>query len=413
MSKLDCDVSSERFLRDKYAIVGVGETSFTRGSGKTTRQMAVAAVRRAMEDAGLAPSDVDGIVSYQINDSTPGNIVASDLGIRPNFYMDMFGGGSSSETLIGLSIGAIEAGMCETVAIFRSMNGYSSLRMGGTGHSNAPVVGDMIHNMAYGFHSAAQRYAPSFMRHMHEYGTTSEQAAMVKVHHSRHAACNPKALYPKVVTVDEVLASRMISSPLHLLDCCVETDNANCIVVTKASRAKDLRQHPVLIRAVIGRVSTPRTDMPHQYGLTSSAAVFGRDRLWSNAGLGPEEVDVTGSYDAFTFTNLLLFEDYGFCAKGEGGTYVSDGTTSLGGRRPSNTSGGHLCEGYSHGLSMIIENVRQLRGDVDDFCPVVDGVRHHTHDHTAGCRQVRDAEVAANLGWANLATGSALVTARA
>jgi acetyl-CoA acetyltransferase len=140
-------------------------------------------------------------------------------------------------------------------------------------------------------------------------------------------------------------------------------------------------------------------------------ADYAKDILWPNAGVGPDEIDVTGSYDAFTFTTMLQLEAYGFCAKGEGGAYVSSGIIELGGARPNNTSGGHLCEGYTHGMSMVIENVRQLRGDVDDYCPVgADGRRQHTFDYSErGCRQVRDAELTANLGWANPMTASSLV----
>jgi acetyl-CoA acetyltransferase len=254
------------------------------------------------------------------------------------------------------------------------------------------------------------------MRHMHVYGTKPEQVATVKVIHSEHASNNPKALYKKRVTVDDVLSSRFIVKPLHLLDCCVETDNANALIVTRADRARDLRHHPVLIRSVVGRCCKPRIDMHYQHGpIERVAGYYGRNILWPNAGVGPEDIDVTGSYDAFTFTTMLQLEDYGFCKKGEGGQYVSDGTMRLGGKRPNNTSGGHLCEGYTHGIAMVIENVRQLRHDVDDTCPIgPDGKRQHTYDYSeGGCRQVKDAELTANLGWAMPGTGSAMVMRRA
>lgn len=411
------DVSTERFLRDKYAIVGVGETEYLRGGGRTTRAMATTAVRKAILDAGLKPSDVDGLLSYQpVLDSTVSPFVAGDLGIRANFYMDVLGGGSSTEALVGIAIGVIEAGMCETVAIYRSMNGYSGVRMGATGvRSAGPTVGDALHNRAYGMNSPGQNFAFTFMRHMHDYDTTPEQVAMVKVIHSEHASNNPKAIYKKRYTVGEVLDSRWIHKPLHLLDCCVETDNASAIIVTSAARARDCRHTPALIRGVVGRCNKPRLDMHYQHGPISTIyAAYARDRLWANAGVGPEDVDVTGSYDAFTFTTLLQLEDYGFCRKGDGGAYVSDGTMRLGGRRPNNTSGGHLCEGYTHGINMVIENVRQLRHDVDDSCPVgPDGRRRHSYDYReGGCRQARDVEVTANLGWSMPATGSALVMRR-
>jgi acetyl-CoA acetyltransferase len=302
------------------------------------------------------------------------------------------------------------------VAIFRAMNGFSQVRVGGTGARSAvPVSGDMLHSRAYGWQSPGQLFSFTFMRHMHDYGTTPAQVAAVRAAHSAHASNNPKAFSKKRVSVDDVLASRMICKPLHLLDCCVETDNATAIIVTRAETARDLRHTPVLIRGVVGRCCKPRADMHYQAGpISTVAGRYARDILWPNAGVGPQDVDATGSYDAFTFTTMLQLEDYGFCNKGEGGQYVSDGTIQLGGRRPNNTSGGHLCEGYTHGMSMVIENVRQLRHDVDDTCPVgPDGRRRHTYDYReGGCRQVQGCEVTANLGWANPGTGSAMVLRR-
>jgi acetyl-CoA acetyltransferase len=412
----DTDATTPKYLRDKYAIVGVGETTYTRGSGKTTRAMGTFAVRAAMLDAGLKPGDIDGMLSYSGNDSTPSPFLAGDLGIRLNFFMDVNGGGSSTEALIGIAIGIMEAGMCKCVAIFRSMNGYSQVRIGGTGaRSAAPVNGDALHSRAYGWQSAGQMFAPTFMRHMYEYGTKPEQVAMVKVVHSEHASNNPKAFYKKRYTVDDVINSRIICKPLHLLDCCVETDNATCIIVTRAEHARDLRHTPALIRGVVGRCSKPRTDMHYQHGpISRVAGYYAKDILWPNAGVGPEDIDAVGAYDAFTFTSMLQLEDYGFCKKGEGGEYVSSGITRLGGKRPQNTSGGHLCEGYTHGMNMVIENVRQLRHDADDSCPIgPDGKRQHTFDYReGGCRQVRNIEVTANLGWANPMTGSAMVMRR-
>ena len=160
----------------------------------------------------------------------------------------------------------------------------------------------------------------------------------------------------------------MICKPLHLLDCCVETDNATCDHRHHRPSGRRTCKHPlVLIRGVVGRCSKPRLDMHYQHGpISTVAGHYAKDILWPNSGVGPEDVDLTGSYDAFTFTTMLQLEDYGFCKKGEGGHYVSDGTIRLGGKRPNNTSGGHLCEGYTHGMNMVIENVRQLRHDADD-----------------------------------------------
>src|ERR1700741_4321517 len=391
LPRQEVDATTPKYLRDKYAIVGVGETTYTRGSGRTTRALGSWAVRNAMLDAGLKPADIDGMLSYQGGDSTSGTFISGDLGMRLNFYMDVMGGGSSTEALIGIAIGLIEAGCCKTVAIFRSMNGYSQGQ------------------------SAGQSFAPTFMRHMYDYGTKPEQVAMVKVAHSHHASNNPKAYYKKRFTVDDVLSSRFICKPLHLLDCCVETDNATAIIVTSAERPRDRRQPLVLIRGVVGRCNKPRLDMHYQHGpISTVAGYYARQILWPNAGVGPEDIDITGSYDAFTFTTMLQLEDYGFCKKREGGEYVSSGAIQLGGRRPNNTSGGHLCEGYTHGMNMVIENVRQLRHDADDSCPIgPDGKRQHTYDYReGGCRQVRNVEVTANLGWANPMTGSAMVMRR-
>jgi acetyl-CoA acetyltransferase len=414
----DIDATSEKYLRGKYAIVGVGETEFTRGSGVTTRVLGTRAVRAAMQDAGLGSADIDGMLSYNGNDSIPSTQLAGDLGIRLNFYMDCQGGGSSTEALVGIAMGVIEAGMCKTVAIFRAMNGYSQIRIGGTGGrgaGQAPASGGALFSRAYGQVSAAQSFAQTFMRHMYDYGTTPEQVAHVKAIHSEHASNNPKAYYQQRVTVDDVLSSRMICKPLHLLDCCVETDNATCIIVTRMDRAKDCRHTPAVIQSVVGRCCKPRIDNHYQLGpISTVAGHYAKNILWPNAGVGPEDIQITGSYDAFTFTTMLQLEDYGFCKKGEGGDYVSSGIMRLGNERPNNTSGGHLCEGYTHGIAMVIENVRQLRHDVDDSCPIGDdGKRQHTYDYAeGGCRQVKDVELSANLGWAMPGTGSALVMAR-
>ncbi len=269
----DTDVSTPRHLRDKYAVVGVGETTYTRGSGKSTRALGTWAVRNAIADAGLTAADVDGMLSYSMGDSTFGSFIAGDLGIRLNFFMDVLGGGSSTEALVGIAIGVIEAGLCKTVAIFRAMNGYSQVRIGGTGARSAvPVTGDMLHSRAYGWQSAGQHFSFTFMRHMYDYGTTPAQVAAVRAAHSAHASNNPKAYYKERVSVDDVLASRMICKPLHLLDCCVETDNATAIIVTRAERARDTRHTPVLIRGVVGRCCKPRADMHYQAGPISTVA---------------------------------------------------------------------------------------------------------------------------------------------
>ena len=402
----------ESALKDKYSIVGIGETDYTRGSGRSTRALAIEAIRNAVTDAGLKMQDIDGMLSYHGGDSVNSSTLAYDMGAQLNFYMDCSGGGSSTEALIGLAIGAIEAGMCETVAIFRSMNGYSQVRIGGTGsRASTPVSGPGLMTRPYGLASAVQSFAFSFTRHMMEYGVTSEDLARVKVAHSNHASNNPKALMKQRVTVDDVVNSRWIVRPCaHLLDCCLETDNATCSIVTSAERAKDLKQQPVYIRAVQGRGTKPGGDFHYQHGpISRVAGHYVGPRIFDLADLSHDDIDVTGCYDAFTYTVVLQFEAYGFCEEGEGKDYIKSGIVNLGDKRPNNTSGGHLCEAYTHGMNMVIENTRQLRGMVDDYCPDWQN-GNHTYDYSeGGCRQVRDVNITMNMGWASPATGSALI----
>jgi acetyl-CoA acetyltransferase len=402
-------------ISGKYCIVGIGETAYSRSAGRSTRSLGVEAVERAMADAGLGPEHVDGMLNYHMGDSTLYPTIATDLGIRPNFGTDTFGGGSSTEALVGMATGAIEAGMCHTVAIYRSMNGYSGLRQGGSpGGLRAAarrVTGAELDSTPYGVSSPAQRFQFAFTRHMYQYGTTSEQLARVKVTGSNHASNNPKAYYKHRVTVDDVMASRWIVKPAcHLLDCCVETDNATCLIVTSADRARDLRQRPVYIMSSVGRGNRPFSGAFNQCDpITRQGGWYGGRIVFRNAGLEPEDIQLTGCYDAFTFTPVLLFEGFGFCDLGQGGEYVSSGVIDLGGARPNNTSGGQLCEGYTHGMNLVIENVRQLRHQADDSCP--DG--RHTFDYReGGCRQVADVELAMNMGWSSPAVASALILRR-
>lgn len=407
-------------LRDQFCIVGVGETAYTRGSQRTTRSLGVEAVRSAIRDAGLSADDIDGMMSYHENDSVSSQVISQDLGIRLDFFQDCTGGGTSTEMLVGLACGAIEAGMCHTVAIFRSMNGYSEMRLGGTPSTLRPaastISGSSLETLSYGYGaSAAQRFQFAFTRHMHEFGTTNAQLAQVKVSHSNHASNNPKAIYRQRVTIEDVLNSRWIVKPsCHLLDCCVETDNATCLIVTSADRARYLRQTPVYIMAVAGRVNKPFAANHYVCDpIVRQAGHYAQRIVFRNAGVTPEDIQLTAAYDAFTFTPLFLFEGFGFCKLGEGGGYVSSGIIELGGARPNNTSGGLLCEGYTHGMNLVIENVRQLRHQADDSCPNgQDGV--HTFDYSeGGCRQVRNVEIAMNMGEAGVvAMTSAMILRR-
>ena len=238
----DLDGTSPRYLRDKYAIVGVGETAYMRGSGKTTRALATWAVRNAIADAGLKPADIDGMLSYPSGDST----FVAVRRRRSRHPAQLLHGRVRRRVVdrgaVGIAIGVIEAGMCKVVVIFRAMNGFSQVRIGGTGvRAAAPVSGDMLHSRAYGWQSAGQMFAPPSCGTC----TTTARARAGGHGESRSTASTlrttRKRYYKKRVTVDDVLASRIICKPLHLLDCCVETDNANAIIVTRPSVRSDLR----------------------------------------------------------------------------------------------------------------------------------------------------------------------------
>ena len=377
--------------------------------------MAVEAIGNAMADAGLTSKDVDGVMNAHGRDpSTPSSYVMWDLSLRPNFFMDCSGGGASTEGMVGLAMGAIEAGMCNTVAIYRSFNGISLKRDGDVGtQAEAPPPGSDVMVRPYGLISPIQNFAFTFTRHMMEYGVTSEQLARIKVAQSNHASNNPKAIMRQRVTVEDVLNSRWIIKPCaHLLDCCLETDCAICIIVTSAELARDLRQRPVHVLGG-GRGTRASGDFYHHFGsMASLVALDISPRLFDMAGVSHEDIAVTGCWDPYTYNPLILFEDYGFCKKGEAKDYVSSGIINLGGKRPNNTSGGHLCEGYTNGMSTVVEIVRQLRREADDYCP---GWREgiHSYDYSEGkCRQVKDAEISMSMGWAGPGYVSALILRR-
>jgi len=401
-------------LSGGYAIVGVGETDYRRYAPETpptTLELATRAINNALDDAGLGPEDVDGMMNYNLGDSVDSTVVAGALGIEVSNFADMFGGGSSIETLITLAIGQIEAGAAHTVVLWRSMLGYSGNRIGLAKVGAASNANGLA--WAYGLVSPAHRFSPVFRRYMRESGTTSEQVAHVKVAHSKHASANPKALYKNVVTVDDVMSSRWIVKPtLHLLDCCIESDSSTAIIVTTMDRAKSMRQRPIRILGAVGRYSRQYPEYIYWGDLTDLGIKRGAAQVLDLAGVTHDDIDLTGGYDAFTFVSTLQLEKAGFCGPGEGGDYVSSGAIELGGLRPNNTSGGQLCEGYTHGVNLVIENVRQLRGTADDYCPGHAEGEHSYEYVPGGCRQVKDAKISMNMGWKSPTSQTALVMAR-
>ncbi|MEV5571553.1 acetyl-CoA acetyltransferase [Spirillospora sp. NPDC052269] len=352
-------------FRDRTAIAGVGYTPFSKDSGVSTLTLAVDAITAALADAGLTVDDVDGIATHRVGDSTPPWVVAPALGVpEVTWYLDQFGGGSVSHSVVAQAAMAVASGMAETVVCYRAINARSEFRMGGTGRAPAPIF-DVQYQAPYGYFAPPQQFAMYTRAHMSRYGTTHEQLGRIAVRQRENAAKNPRALKRDPITLDDYLASRWIAEPLRLLDCCLETDGACAIVVTSRARARDLRREPVLISGAAwgggdsmfsGAGSTPSgTD----WTVTEAARLA--PRLYKMADVTPSDIDVAELYDCFTYSVLVQLEDYGFCAKGEGGPYVESNEGP-----PVNTHGGFLSEGYVHGINHIAEAVSQLRGDAGD-----------------------------------------------
>lgn len=382
-------------LSNKYAIVGVSETDWTKNSGRTPHTLALQAVRNAMDDAGLTARDVDGILSYSEMDSSDPLDVANGLGIRPNMYCEIIGGGSSTEYLIGSAIGSIEAGMAETVVIFRAMNGRSGVRMGTDALMAAPFPGAEF-MLPYGLLAPAQMFSLMAHKHMNTYGTTKEHLASVAMTFRENANRNPKAtFYDRKLTLDDYMNARVISWPFQLYDCCLEVDGANAIIVTSLDRARHLRKTPVKIRAVAGRVTKDKGNFMQDQDFTAAAGKYVAPRIYKQAGVGPDDIDVAAIYDCFSFTVITQLEDYGFVKKGEGGPFVAEGNIKIGGKIPVNTAGGMLSEAYTHGMNNVVELVRQVR-----------------HEYEGQERQVKDAEIGLATGWATPAIGSGMILER-
>ncbi|MEV5751419.1 acetyl-CoA acetyltransferase [Actinoallomurus sp. NPDC052308] len=361
-------------LRDRAAIAGVGYTPFSKDSGVSTLTLAIDAILSALDDAGLDVDDVDALATHRVGDSTPPWVVAPALGIpEVNWYLDQFGGGSVSHAVIGQAAMAVATGVARTIVCYRAINARSEFRMGGTGRGVAPVF-DAQYQAPYGYFAPPQQFAMFTRAHMIKYGTTHEQLGSIAVGQRANAVKNPRALKRDPITIEDYLASRWIAEPLRLLDCCLETDGACAVVVTSAERARDLAAPPVLISgAAWGGGNSFFSGQGGDFTVSEAARIA--PRLYATAGVGPEDIDVAELYDCFTYSVLVQLEDYGFCAKGEGGPYAASGATRLDGPLPVNTHGGFLSEGYVHGINHVAEAVAQLRG-------------------TAGDRQVSGAEVA-------------------
>ena len=360
--------------RDATAIVGVGNTDYFRESGRSVLTLATQASLAAIEDAGLARSDIDGIVRCDF-DVVTHNDLAHSLGLTDVTFWGSNGpGGSAPSAMIGQAVGALMSGQATNVLVYRSMNGRSGFRLGkGRLQAAAGAIGgNGTHEeffVPYGLVSPGQMWAMLARRHMHEFGTTQEQLGAIALTCRARANANPNAqLHDRPLTMEEYLAAPMISSPLRLMDYCLETDGACAVIVSLADRAASGRKNPVLISAVTqavvpemqGGLASPALMRPEPLRLPSTQVAA---KLYERSGMGPDDIDVAQFYDCFTITVLVQFEDYGFCKPGEGGPFAASGAIDPGGSLPINTSGGNLSDGYIHGMSHIVEGARQLWGE--------------------------------------------------
>ncbi|MGH7324707.1 MAG: acetyl-CoA acetyltransferase [Candidatus Rokuibacteriota bacterium] len=344
------------------ALVGVAESDLGRAPGKTAIQLAAEASARALADAGLGKADVDGLFTFGFG--RMGSVQFGEyLKIRPRYSDSSFMGGSTPVAFVGHAAAAISAGLCQVALVcYGSTQASDAARRLGGAPEDARQPSSQ-YERPFGLPTPLGAYALAATRHMAVYGTTSEQLAEIAVATRRWAALNPVAMMRDPITIEDVLASPVIASPLHRLDCCLVTDGGGALVITTRERARDLAKPPI---AVLGVAETHTHQIISQMpDLTVTGAALTGPRAFAMAGLRPGDVDVTEIYDSFTITVLLTLEDLGFCKKGEGGAFVAKQRTAPGGDFPLNTQGGGLsyCHPGVFGIFTVIEGVRQLRGE--------------------------------------------------
>lgn len=372
-------------FRDRAAIVGVGETPYAKDSGVSTLTLALRAITAALDDAGLSPVDVDGVACHRVGDSVQAAVVAEALGVSDlRYFVDQFGGGSASHSIVGQAAMAVVTGQANTVVCWRSINARSEWRMGGTGRA-APDTVEFQFQVPYGYATPPQQFAMVARAWMHRRAVGAEDLGAVAIATREHAGRNPAAMMREPLSMEQYLASRFVVEPLRLYDCCLETDAAVAVVVTSVDRARDLAKIPVGISGAMW--GSGQTLFSNNRDFVPSAVARSAPRLWDQAGFGPKDVDLALLYDAFTPLVLIQLEDYGLVPVGEAAAFVRDGATSLSGELPVNTHGGHLSAGYVHGLNHLAEAVRQLRGE-------------------CGARQVPGAEVALSTGQCGYVAGN-------
>jgi acetyl-CoA acetyltransferase len=361
------------FPRDRAAIVGIGQTPFSKSLGRSEPDMAIEAILAACDDAGISPREIDGTVRYDMETTDEENLYAA-LG-RPDlrWFASSAGGGGGSASVIVLAATAIAAGMAETVLVYRSRaRGKQSVfgkaqNLGGRywERLGADLPGLNQWHVPQGLVSAFQEMAMVSMRHRIEYGTTDDQYADVAIAFRNHAIRNPNAVMRTPMTREEHHRSRMISDPLRLFDCNIETDGACALVLTSAERARDRRHRPAYVHAGAMAAGSHHIRLSSYFDHSradDSVARAGR-RLWAESGLSPSDVDVAFFYDFFTSMVIIALEEYGFCEAGEGGAFAEKGGLEWpDGRLVANTNGGQLSEAFIHGFNNTLEAVRQVRG---------------------------------------------------
>ncbi len=357
-------------IQNNTAIVGIGATEFSRDSGRSEMQMASEAILAAVEDAGLKIEDIDGLVKFAI-DYTDEMHLAGSLGIpEVKFTAECGWGGGASCATITHAAAAVASGVANYVVCYRGMNERSGRRYGrvpGVDRVMASPNDHYGYMMPYGLAVPPSWVAMFATRYMYEYGATAEQLGWVSVVLRENACRNPKAMFhDKPATLEDYMASKMIVEPLRLFDCCVDTDGACAVIVTSAERAKDLKQTPAIIVGATQGIAEQGEMMTSYYRPKISGLPevwYAGQELWHMTGATPKDVDVVQFYDAFTPLIPLQMEEYGFVGLGEGCAYCEGGEKIRpDGELPINTSGGHLSEAYLHGMNLINEAVRQIRG---------------------------------------------------
>jgi acetyl-CoA acetyltransferase len=365
-------------MRDKYAIVGTATSDLGR-TGMDSLALLEQAMRRAIDDAGLEVSDIDGIVSRGPDDVyTHHQRMGARLGLDVRFSTSLDNGGASQILAVALACMAIDAGLATTVITGYGRNSWTRTHANEGRRTQMELIPDdqLPKEFApeYGYFGAPGTHAFGARRHMHEFGTTREHFGTIAIAFREHALRNPNAVMKKPLTMNDYLDARLIADPYGLYDCSLVSDGAGATIVTTLERAKTLKQPAVAIKG-FGTFNNTRGWLVEDH-MIRLAAKQSAEQAYRMSGLSAKDVSTAQIYDCFTGMVLAQLEDYGFCEKGEGGDFVSSGALQLGGALPTNTSGGQLSEAHVEGMLQIVEGVRQLR---------------HTYPAE---RQVKDAEIA-------------------